>query len=77
MKVCDILSEAAEEKKEGSQDKTHKAWDRATDKYHDKQTSKKTEVRMFIKDSTNKKLQSLKDKYGVNQVGEVVDRLVK
>lgn len=74
MKLSEIFE--AEENDSKKDDKKHKEWDKATDKYHDKQSSGKSEIRMFVKGSTSSKLKALKSKYGVDQIGQVVDKLV-
>lgn len=71
-----LVKDLFEEPSEKNTEKRRKEWDKATDKYRDKQTAKGQEVRIFIKSSTHAKLKARKEKMGVDQLGQVVDRLV-
>lgn len=64
-----LLNEASDKRKE--------SWADATEKRREKlKTAGKYEGRFWIKQSTNKGLQTLKDRYELDQVGEVIDKLV-
>jgi len=65
-----LLTEEASEKRKDS-------WAGATEKRREKlKTAGLYEGRFWIKHSTNKGLQTLKERYEVEQVGQVIDRLV-
>lgn len=69
MSFLNYLIEASDSRKE--------TWKEATDKRRNKLKTKGLyEGRFWIKESTNKGLQTLKSKYEVSQVGEVIDKLV-
>lgn len=62
---------------EEASDKRKESWADATEKRRNKlKTAGLYEGRFWIKPSTNKGLQTLKERYELSQVGEVIDKLV-